>query len=60
MKRISHWIGGRVVAGVSGRTGPVYDPARDKHTQYREHVKESLDRERRQDADHGADQAPGP
>ncbi len=25
--RISHWIDGRVVAGVSGRTGPVYNPA---------------------------------
>ncbi len=27
MNRISHWIGGKVVAGESGRTGPVYDPA---------------------------------
>jgi malonate-semialdehyde dehydrogenase (acetylating) / methylmalonate-semialdehyde dehydrogenase len=27
IKRISHWIGGRRVAGASGRTGPVYDPA---------------------------------
>jgi malonate-semialdehyde dehydrogenase (acetylating) / methylmalonate-semialdehyde dehydrogenase len=25
---IGHWIGGRPVAGVSGRTAPVYDPAR--------------------------------
>ena len=25
--RISHWIGGRPVAGASGRTSPVYDPA---------------------------------
>ncbi len=25
--RISHWIGGRSVAGTSGREGPVYDPA---------------------------------
>jgi malonate-semialdehyde dehydrogenase (acetylating)/methylmalonate-semialdehyde dehydrogenase len=24
---INHWIGGRVVAGMSGREGPVYDPA---------------------------------
>jgi malonate-semialdehyde dehydrogenase (acetylating)/methylmalonate-semialdehyde dehydrogenase len=32
MKRINHWIGGRVVAGVSGRTGPVYDPARGEQT----------------------------
>src|SRR5438477_8569885 len=28
VKRISHWIGGRVVEGESGRSGPVYDPAR--------------------------------
>jgi malonate-semialdehyde dehydrogenase (acetylating)/methylmalonate-semialdehyde dehydrogenase len=27
VKRISHWIGGRVVAGESGRSGPVYNPA---------------------------------
>jgi malonate-semialdehyde dehydrogenase (acetylating)/methylmalonate-semialdehyde dehydrogenase len=27
VKRISHWIGGRVVAGQSGRSGPVYNPA---------------------------------
>ena len=26
-KRISHWIGGQIVAGESGRTGPVYNPA---------------------------------
>jgi malonate-semialdehyde dehydrogenase (acetylating) / methylmalonate-semialdehyde dehydrogenase len=25
---IDHWIGGRAVAGTSGRTGPVFDPAR--------------------------------
>jgi malonate-semialdehyde dehydrogenase (acetylating) / methylmalonate-semialdehyde dehydrogenase len=25
--RVSHWIGGRLVAGTSGRQGPVYDPA---------------------------------
>ncbi len=25
--RVSHWIGGRLVAGSSGRRGPVYDPA---------------------------------
>ena len=25
--RISHWIGGRSVAGQSGRSGPVYNPA---------------------------------
>ena len=26
-QRISHWIGGRPVAGTSGRDGPVFDPA---------------------------------
>ncbi len=25
--RVSHWIGGRLVEGTSGRRGPVYDPA---------------------------------
>jgi malonate-semialdehyde dehydrogenase (acetylating) / methylmalonate-semialdehyde dehydrogenase len=28
LKRISHWIGGRTVAGTSGRSGPVYNPAK--------------------------------
>jgi malonate-semialdehyde dehydrogenase (acetylating)/methylmalonate-semialdehyde dehydrogenase len=28
METIRHWIGGRAVDGVSGRTSPVYDPAR--------------------------------
>jgi malonate-semialdehyde dehydrogenase (acetylating) / methylmalonate-semialdehyde dehydrogenase len=28
MEHIGHWIGGRAVDGVSGRTAPVYDPAR--------------------------------
>jgi malonate-semialdehyde dehydrogenase (acetylating) / methylmalonate-semialdehyde dehydrogenase len=27
LKRINHWIGGRAVAGQSGRSGPVYNPA---------------------------------
>src|SRR5438132_6803683 len=27
LDRISHWIGGRIVPGASGRTGPVYNPA---------------------------------
>jgi malonate-semialdehyde dehydrogenase (acetylating)/methylmalonate-semialdehyde dehydrogenase len=27
MQRISHWIGGRVVRGESGRVGPVWNPA---------------------------------
>jgi malonate-semialdehyde dehydrogenase (acetylating)/methylmalonate-semialdehyde dehydrogenase len=32
LKRISHWIGGRVVAGASGRSGPVYNPALGRQT----------------------------
>ena len=28
LKRISHWIGGKPVAGTSGRSGPVYNPAK--------------------------------
>jgi len=27
LRRVSHWIGGAVVPGTSGRTGPVYNPA---------------------------------
>ncbi len=27
LKTIGHWIGGRALAGKSGRTGPVYNPA---------------------------------
>src|SRR5207248_4826487 len=30
--RISHWIGGRRVAGESGRSGPVYNPATGRQT----------------------------
>ncbi len=29
---INHWIGGRRFAGASGRSGPVYDPAKGKQT----------------------------
>ncbi len=32
MDRISHFIGGKVVAGESGRDGPVYDPASGRQT----------------------------
>jgi malonate-semialdehyde dehydrogenase (acetylating)/methylmalonate-semialdehyde dehydrogenase len=32
LKRISHWIGGRIVEGESGRTGPVYNPALGRQT----------------------------
>jgi malonate-semialdehyde dehydrogenase (acetylating) / methylmalonate-semialdehyde dehydrogenase len=30
--RVSHWIGGRIVAGESGRSGPVYNPATGEQT----------------------------
>jgi malonate-semialdehyde dehydrogenase (acetylating)/methylmalonate-semialdehyde dehydrogenase len=32
VKRISHWIGGQVVEGQSGRNGPVYNPALGRQT----------------------------
>ena len=32
LTRISHWIGGRVVTGESGRGGPVYNPATGEQT----------------------------
>jgi malonate-semialdehyde dehydrogenase (acetylating) / methylmalonate-semialdehyde dehydrogenase len=32
VKGIAHWIGGRSVAGTSGRTGPVYNPATGEQT----------------------------
>src|SRR5215831_1231984 len=32
VKRISHWIGGRIVEGGSGRSGPVYNPAKGVQT----------------------------
>jgi malonate-semialdehyde dehydrogenase (acetylating)/methylmalonate-semialdehyde dehydrogenase len=32
VKRISHWIGGRIVAGESGRSGSVYNPATGRQT----------------------------
>ncbi|MFN2467447.1 MAG: CoA-acylating methylmalonate-semialdehyde dehydrogenase [Gaiellaceae bacterium] len=32
LARISHWIGGEPVSGESGRSGPVYDPARGVQT----------------------------
>jgi malonate-semialdehyde dehydrogenase (acetylating)/methylmalonate-semialdehyde dehydrogenase len=31
-KRITHWIGGQAVAGTSGRSGPVYNPAKGIQT----------------------------
>ena len=30
--RIGHWIGGRLVAGESGRTGAVFNPARGRQS----------------------------
>ncbi|MGZ4133157.1 MAG: aldehyde dehydrogenase family protein, partial [Actinomycetota bacterium] len=32
MERISHWIGGKLVPGESGRTGPVFNPATGQQT----------------------------
>jgi malonate-semialdehyde dehydrogenase (acetylating) / methylmalonate-semialdehyde dehydrogenase len=32
LKTIGHWIGGQAVAGGSGRTGPVYNPATGEQT----------------------------
>jgi len=32
MQRLGHWIGGKLVAGESGRTGPVYNPAIGEQT----------------------------
>jgi malonate-semialdehyde dehydrogenase (acetylating) / methylmalonate-semialdehyde dehydrogenase len=32
IRRISHWIGGRLVEGTSGRSGPVYNPATGEQT----------------------------
>jgi malonate-semialdehyde dehydrogenase (acetylating)/methylmalonate-semialdehyde dehydrogenase len=32
VKRISHWIGGALVEGASGRSGPVYNPATGEQT----------------------------
>ncbi len=32
MERLSHWIGGKLVPGESGRTGPVYNPATGEQT----------------------------
>ena len=32
IKPINHWIGGKVVAGSSGRSGPVYNPATGEQT----------------------------
>ncbi len=32
MERLSHWIGGKLVLGESGRTGPVYNPATGEQT----------------------------
>jgi malonate-semialdehyde dehydrogenase (acetylating) / methylmalonate-semialdehyde dehydrogenase len=32
VRRITHWIGGRAVAGESGRSGPVFNPATGQQT----------------------------
>jgi malonate-semialdehyde dehydrogenase (acetylating)/methylmalonate-semialdehyde dehydrogenase len=33
-ERVSHWIGGRTVAGTSGREGPIFDPASGQLTKH--------------------------
>ena len=33
-ERVGHWIGGRAIAGTSGREGPVYNPATGQVTKY--------------------------
>ena len=32
--RVSHWIGGHIVEGMSGRRGPVYDPATGRQSKW--------------------------
>jgi len=32
--RVSHWIGGKIVEGASGRRGPVYDPATGRQSKW--------------------------
>ncbi len=32
LQQLNHWIGGRAVAGTSGRSGPVYNPATGRQT----------------------------
>jgi malonate-semialdehyde dehydrogenase (acetylating) / methylmalonate-semialdehyde dehydrogenase len=32
MRELEHWVGGKSVAGTSGRSGPVFDPARGVQT----------------------------
>ncbi|HYI22275.1 MAG TPA: CoA-acylating methylmalonate-semialdehyde dehydrogenase, partial [Candidatus Limnocylindrales bacterium] len=32
--RVSHWIGGHIVEGTSGRRGPVYDPATGRQSKW--------------------------
>jgi malonate-semialdehyde dehydrogenase (acetylating) / methylmalonate-semialdehyde dehydrogenase len=32
MRELEHWVGGKAVAGTSGRSGPVFDPARGIQT----------------------------
>jgi hypothetical protein len=42
---LAHRFGARVARLVGAVTNPVYDPDRDRHLQYREHVAASLDQE---------------
>ncbi|MEV6299733.1 HD domain-containing protein [Actinoplanes sp. NPDC051861] len=45
LAELSRRFGPRVAELVSSVTNPEYDPERDKHEQYREHVAENLDRD---------------
>jgi (p)ppGpp synthase/HD superfamily hydrolase len=45
LEALGERFGARVARLVAAVTNPEYDPARDKHEQYREHVAESLERE---------------
>ena len=44
LRAIEHAFGPRVAELVGAVTNPAWDPARDKHEQYREHVAHSLER----------------
>ncbi|SCF13583.1 HD domain-containing protein [Micromonospora chokoriensis] len=45
LRALASRFGQRVATLVAAVTNPVYDPARDRNTQYREHLAVSLDRE---------------
>src|SRR6266498_4297580 len=49
VKRISHWIGGRLVAGESGRSGPVFNPATGRQSGAVDFATPELVHERREE-----------